>query len=402
MKEDKVIHGLGNIEKNVVQKSRVLLSEMVFNLNLNALKILDLYLARINSREPARDTVVFEVGELEKAFGISRISKATLRGYLRQLITPISLADPDDDNTIREVALFSTAEAKRNPDRIWQVTLKCSEDARKYIFNIESIGYIKYRVKNIAQLSGKYSYILFMYLELNGFRHAWEEKIDDLKKIFRCEDRYEEFRNFMSWVLAPACKEINEKTDMKFTYEKIIIHYPTVDAIRFTVEKDFQEIFEETEDALIVDACDMEKATVEQDTGEKSGDQETVKAQECDMSEPKKEEWKQDVNYLLSIPLYLSPFWDLGFSKEQIHELEVALEIIPGFLPTNVYGDRDHSILHYVEEKIAEMERRNSETEIKDKFAYLIKMIKREIKDASRGKSCEQLLDANRLWDDYL
>ena len=77
--------GLGNPDKLTVQKSNPLQSLAKTELTLPELKILDVYLSRIDSHDPEKRTVVIEKGELEQVLGVSRILKQQLKWRLRNL-----------------------------------------------------------------------------------------------------------------------------------------------------------------------------------------------------------------------------------------------------------------------------------------------------------------------------
>lgn len=57
------------------------------------------------------------------------------------------------ENGFAKISLFEKAEAKQDENGLWQVDLVCTESALEYIFNIENIGYLRYRLKNIIDLT---------------------------------------------------------------------------------------------------------------------------------------------------------------------------------------------------------------------------------------------------------
>ena len=85
--------GLGEVEKLIVQKSNPLQSLAKTELTLPELKILDVYLSRIDSHDPEKRTVVIEKGELEQVLGVSRILKQQLKERLRNLFQVVEVED---------------------------------------------------------------------------------------------------------------------------------------------------------------------------------------------------------------------------------------------------------------------------------------------------------------------
>ena len=78
--------GMGTNPSNAeIQKARPLQSLSETDLTLSEFKILDAYLARINSHDPDKRTVQLEKGELEKVLGVSEIKQDDSNKRLRHL-----------------------------------------------------------------------------------------------------------------------------------------------------------------------------------------------------------------------------------------------------------------------------------------------------------------------------
>ena len=211
-------------EKIIVQKSGPLQLLSETNLTLAEFKIIDVYLGKINSHDPQSREITFTKGEIEKLLGLKQIREEDLKKRLKNLFQTITLQDPNRPNGFCLIALFAKSEAWQNENGLWEIRLKCTDEARKYIFNIENIGYIRYRLHNILNLTSRYSYILFLYLENNRFREKWKIGVDALKKILNCcEKTYDKYYLFNSKILKTSQKELNSKTSIKFEYTGIKI-----------------------------------------------------------------------------------------------------------------------------------------------------------------------------------
>ena len=179
--------GLGDIEKLTVQKSTPLQSLTQTDLTLPELKLLDVYLSRIDSHDPEKRTVHIEKGELERVLGVTRILKDDLDTRLRHLFQIVEVKDETKRKGFKLVSLFEEADAEPDENGLWTITLTCTPSAREYVFNIENLGYLRYRLRNIVELKSRYSYILFMYLENNrDFRKSWEVSLNELKERLGC------------------------------------------------------------------------------------------------------------------------------------------------------------------------------------------------------------------------
>jgi plasmid replication initiation protein len=246
-KKIEAIKNLGSEDKLTVQKSFPLFALWRSDLTLAEFKILDTYLARIDSHKPDKRKIVFEKGELETLLGIKRIRLEELDERLKNLGTPIRI----DDNTSKNkrfarISLFEKAVAEQDNLGLWQVELTATQSAMKYFFNIENLGYLRYKLRCITSLTSRYTYIMFIYLEANRFRKSWEVKLDDLKKILNCdkEEVYKQYKFFNQKILKRVLKEMNEKTECRYSYEPIKKGRSVV-AIKFTVETLPKENLEE-------------------------------------------------------------------------------------------------------------------------------------------------------------
>ena len=232
------ITGDPNEDKLTVQKSLPLFALWQSDLTLSEFKILDTYLSRIDSHKLDKRAVMFEKGELEAILCVQKINKKDLEARLKHLMEHVvKLEDKGSKKGFRLVSLFEEAIAEQDDNGLWQVKLECTQKAMMYFFNVESLGYLRYKLRCITSLTSRYTYIMFTYLEHNRFRKSWEVDLDELKQILACntEETYKQFKRFNDLVLKKVHKEMHEKTECRYTYEPIKKGRSVV-AIRFTVE----------------------------------------------------------------------------------------------------------------------------------------------------------------------
>lgn len=236
-KSVETITGFPDDSKLTVQKSTPLMALWRSELTLAEFKILDGYLARIDSHKPERRRVLFEKGQLEKMLGVKKINHPELEERLRHLMgSVVKIPDSDMKRGFRLCTLFEEAEAEQDDSGLWQISLECTQKAMKYFFGIENLGYLRYKLRCITPLQSRYSYILFCYLEQNRFRRSWSIGVDDLKTILRCDEdpTYSEFKYFNKQILKRCSTELNKKTECQFKYETIKRGRAVV-AVQFTV-----------------------------------------------------------------------------------------------------------------------------------------------------------------------
>ena len=208
----------------IVQKSRPLLTLWASQLSLYAFRLLDVYLTKIDMHDEASRTVVFYKQELEQILDVDRIRTEELDKILDTLLDKVQIVDKINGIKAKiKINLFETATTLEDETGVKMVKMECTQTAKKYFFNIEQIGYLKYKLKHITPLKSRYSYVLYTFLESNRFRPKFEIKIEKLKKILRCEkeEQYKEFKRFNDKVLKKAKDELEKKISYKFTYKTI-------------------------------------------------------------------------------------------------------------------------------------------------------------------------------------
>ena len=344
------IISLGNEDKLTVQKSLPLFSLWRSELTLAEFKILDTYLSRIDSHKPEKRAIMFEKGELEKILGVKKINNQDLKTRLIHLMGNV-IEVPDDSikQGFKLVTLFEEATAEQDDYGLWQVKLECTQKAMKYFFNIENLGYLRYKLRCITSLTSRYTYIMFIYLEKNRYRKNWDVPLDELKQILDCDkvETYKEFKEFNKQVLKRIQKEMHEKTECKYTYEPIK-KGRTVVGIRFEVET-------------------LPKLETE--------------VPEAPMAEDP------------SRPIWESALQDWKLSTEQLDELAALVAMVPAHkLPECQKEDIEKARYQYMAQKAAEIKRRNEEKRIRSRFSYLRKLMQDDI--ASKPQEAPQAAQA--------
>lgn len=356
------ITGMGRDPSNqlTVQKSRPLYALWRSGLTLAEFKILDTYLSRIDSHKPEKRLVRFEKGELEELLGVKKINLPELKERMTHLMgNVVEVADQTAKRGFRLVTLFETAECEQDENGTWQVNLECTQKAMKYFFNIESLGYLRYKLRCVTALTSRYSYIMFLYLEANRFRKSWTEELGELKQILNCdsEETYKEYKKFNQKILNRCHKELNEKTECHYSYEPIKKGRSVV-AIRFTVET--LPKLEPPDDPNQYTLDDYLPGTLTPE-----------------------EELLSFLSGACSLPPAAGETeGKCEFTPEEMKQILEVLVTIPDWkLPEGADGSQAHIEFrryHYLKEKYAALNRANSRNPIRNRFAYFLKMIKQD------------------------
>lgn len=344
VQSSKVLYGLKNTEKMTIQKNWELALLINQNFTLEEIKIIDTYMARINPHDPDSTQVVFEAGEYERLLGVTKINEEELLPRLDHLQTHlIDIGDDEEDLLHRKrITLFSSSERWKDEYDQWVIALNCSPEAKEYFFNLETIGYFRYQLKEIIKLKKEYSYKMYLYVAKHKNLEIWKIKLDALKSYLGCNTlkSYEQFSEFNRQVLKSSKLEIESKTDCRYDYE-VIKNGKKVVAIQFNIPKPL-EVVEQAEDV----------------------------SDEGHPEEPETELWQ-------------SPLRLFNFTPEQYAELRAVLISIPHYkLPEAASAEEDSLEFrwyHYMNQKAHGIVRRDKEMHIRNKFAYLLKVMQQDM-----------------------
>ena len=353
-------------DRLLVQKSRPLYSLWKSNLTLVEFKILDVYLSRINSRDPNRRDVRFSKGELEKILGVTRINAAELKIWLKHLMgNVVEINDVNKPSSFCMVTLFERAFATQDEYGIWQIDLTCTNASMEYFFNVENLGYFRYKLRSVTALNSRYSYILFLYLEQNrSLRLKWSIDLSELKSILRCdtETTYQQFKFFNQRILAKSCQEINEKTECKFTYTPIK-KGRTVIAIQFELKNiiEILDNYEKSQDELPVPSESNNKLSLEL---------------------PEVDSKTEDMKEML---MFLNEACEMEFTINEMERIFKTIVLISDQKLPYVPGmgsDIKFQRFHYLTRKYAAFKVECERRKITSRLAYFIRMLENDIDDA--------------------
>lgn len=363
--------GLGRNDKDpqewLINKSKPLTTLSQTSMTLPEFKILDAYLSRIDCHKPNERYVRFEKGELEKLLGVEKINKSDLNKRLRNLFQTLEIHDERKPKGFTLIALFTKAECEQDEDGLWQVNLACSSEAMEYVFNPESLTYLKYRLKNVINLTSRYSYILFLYLMDCRWRKSWIVPLNELKQMLNCTaERYsEEFKYFNSEVLKKCQKEINEKTDINFTYEPVKKGRKVM-AIQFIIETVADLLTSDEEDPDQLSLLD----DVQSDPSEQQHELTDIETEWC-------EKYSVDGNDDI---IFMAAACNFEFTAVQMNEI---MEFVRLMHLENQHG-KDIARHHYLSQTYARLntaaERADKAKDpIKHRYNYFLTLVKKDL-----------------------
>lgn len=105
------------------------------------------------------------------------------------------------------------------------IRILVSPDLLPYILDMKDKDYTKFTLENILSLSSSHAIKLYQFLVLIKNKHSSQEKkitVDELRLMFGVSETksYSEYKHFKQRILEIAEREINEKTDINFSYSE--------------------------------------------------------------------------------------------------------------------------------------------------------------------------------------
>lgn len=220
--------------KYLVQKSLPLFSLWESHLTLPGAKLVDVYIAKINSHDESTREVTFYKKELEEILERERINASELKPVLEHLMDKFAIAEiVNGKKQYVLINLFELCRMEYDENGVTFIRMKCSETAKKYFFNIEALKYRKYNLKEIAPLKSIYTYNMFLILQLYRWNKHFKLTLSKLRERLgvvkskevdpknKDKNVFQEFKRLNDQVLKVTQEELAERVDFKFTYELV-------------------------------------------------------------------------------------------------------------------------------------------------------------------------------------
>lgn len=209
---------------NLIEKSKSLVWAKFNDYTTNELKLVEVYLSRINARDPESCNVSFTKKEYCELMGLHPDTDASqLKKYTRRFLG--NVVTIDTEKGYRQYTLFTRAECEVD-NKLGQnvVRINCNPELKEVFFNLSESKYVKYRLRNIISLKSQYSIRLYSLLKDSTWGNfEWQVELKELRELLGATQKsYESFKEFNRAVLTKCQKEINKNTDLQFSYEKIM------------------------------------------------------------------------------------------------------------------------------------------------------------------------------------
>lgn len=210
---------------NLVEKSKALVWAKFTDYTAGELRLLEVYLSRINPRDPESSNVSFTLAEYCKLLDLKLNSK-NLKSQVKHFLGNVVSVPLNADGTEYVMyPLFTKAEVKYNRESLsYDVSINCNPDLRPVFFDIARSGYVKYRLRYTIGMKQQASILMYSMIRDWMNRSLTSNKIGlkQLRDHLGANDAsYDDFRALRRRVLEPAVEEISNVSDIVVDFEKI-------------------------------------------------------------------------------------------------------------------------------------------------------------------------------------
>lgn len=125
-------------------------------------------------------------------------------------------------------------------DETQTVTIKISKDIAHLVLGLKAKGYYnQFMLENILKLRGKHAPRIYQMLKASEYQGWCEFTVQEFKEMLELDkDKgYQSFSKLDLWVISPAIKQINVKTDLHVKYFKLKQRGKAIVGLKFVINK---------------------------------------------------------------------------------------------------------------------------------------------------------------------
>lgn len=232
-------------DNHLVEKSKSIVWAKFKDYTAGELRLLEVYLSRINPRDPESSLVKFTFSEYREFLGLKKLDVRNIKPQIRHFLGNVVFIPIDKDKgTFNAYTLFTSASVDLDPEtNAYVITIGCNPELRPVFFNIAESGYVRYRLKYTAKMKSQYSIQLYAILRdwLTAGKNPHEIGLKRLREQLGIDEKlYPEYKDFKKRVLLVAEKEINEVSDLTVSFAPVLVGRKAV-AVSFRVKLKSQE-----------------------------------------------------------------------------------------------------------------------------------------------------------------
>ena len=200
--------------QSLVKKSNLMIRKARYSLSLQQQKVLCYLITHLSENDTYETEKIFDIKAFYDFMEVNNKDYDKVREALKALRDKSWwINNPDgSESTISFLSKIRTN--KRNG----KVYIHFDKDMLPYLQELKT-QYTSYKIYYIMTMKSQYSIRLYELLKSVAGKELWYFDIENLKKIFMCEEKYDRVNNFKQRIIEPSIEEINNKTDLNVTYE---------------------------------------------------------------------------------------------------------------------------------------------------------------------------------------
>jgi plasmid replication initiation protein len=224
-----------------VEKRNVLNQMRGRSWTLQELRFFMLYLSKINARDPKTREVRFTLFEFAKIMDLPRTQAKDVKPVAIRLLqkiveVPQFINDkPTGGYTLFQ--LFSRCRVEEDEKTgEWYIEFNAHDEALPLMFEFKE-KYVTYEIMNVLRLKGVNQFRMYEILKQYEKIGEVTISVEFLRNLFDVKpNEYSRWYNFKIRVLDDCQKALEEKTDIKYTYEQLKKRCK-ITAVKFTIKK---------------------------------------------------------------------------------------------------------------------------------------------------------------------
>lgn len=231
-------------ENPLVIKDNSLIQVSKMAMNLNEMKAFSFIIAHIpDFNNKKLDTVRFNKAEFRRALGLeSQGNNVHIKSTLKKMLQRVIEIQTNETWTAFQVLSKATVEETGD-----YIDVKINESMKPYLYELKE-RFTEYKLSTVLTLKSKHAFRLYEWLKSFHLKEVvgYIGKIKELLGI-----KYKNPFDIIRYCIDPAVEEINDKTDLFVSYEKVKTGR-VVSAIKFFV-KEKEQIEEKQNEQVILE-----------------------------------------------------------------------------------------------------------------------------------------------------
>ena len=221
---------------NKIEKRNDLNDLRANHMTIQQLRFFAIYLSRINARDPSTRLVRFSLDEFRTIMGLGKLNIrsliATTDGLLQQVIHI-----PSTKGGYDSFQLFKRCKVLQDDYGEWYVEIDAHDEAIPLFFEFKE-KYFIYELGNVLRLTSTNKIRMYEILkQRQKMKQPVRIELKTLRELLGIKPaEYPKFSDFKRYVLEQARIELENQTDIRFSYEKITKGRKVI-AIDFCISK---------------------------------------------------------------------------------------------------------------------------------------------------------------------